>query len=278
MRVRIPAALVALLVLIGAPSALADSIGSSNWAGYAVHHDGTSFHSVQATWRQPSVTCSPGVRTFSSYWIGLGGYAINSRALEQIGTEVDCTRSGGVNSTAWYELVPAPSVRVSLPVRPGDMLSADVAVTGHRVSFSLRDLTTRREFTKTTSAAAIDVSSAEWIVEAPSDCISASSCQTLPLANFGSVSFASAKAQTVRGRRGGILSPIWGLTQISLTAGGHGFAANGLLPVLGTATPEALTAGGTAFSVTYASVPVRNGGAADLRGTRRLAHLATAPR
>jgi hypothetical protein len=278
MRVRLSAALFALLVLTGSSSALADSIGSSNWAGYAVHRDGTSFRTVQATWKQPSVTCTPGVRTFSSYWVGLGGYGINSQALEQIGTEVDCTRSGAVSSTAWYELVPAPSAPISLPVRPGDVLSAKVTVKGHRVSLSLRDLTTGLGFLKTTSVSAIDVSSAEWIVEAPSDCVSAGTCQTLPLADFGSVSFASARAQTVRGHRGSISSPAWGLTQISLTAGGRGFAANGFLPVLGTASPQGLSAGGTAFAVKYASVPVRDGTGAGLQGTLRSARLATASR
>jgi hypothetical protein len=122
------------------------------------------------------------------------------------------------------------------------------------------------------------VSSAEWIVEAPSDCVSATSCQTLPLANFGSVSFGSAGAQTIRGRRGSISSPAWRFTQIALTAGGHGFAANGFLPVLGTAAPQGLTAGGTAFAVRYASVPVRNGSGPGLRGALRSARLATSAR
>src|SRR5947209_845392 len=186
MRVRISAVLVFLLALLGAHSALADSIGSSNWAGYAIHRPGTSFSAVQATWRQPNASCTPGIRTFSSYWVGLGGYGVASQALEQIGTEVDCTRSGGVSSTAWYELVPAPSVPISLPVRPGDLLSAKVTVRGRRAVLSLQDLTSGLGFSRTASLSSVDVSSAEWIVEAPSDCTSSTNCRTLPLADFGS--------------------------------------------------------------------------------------------
>ena len=276
MRVRLSAATVALLLFTVASSARADSIGSSNWAGYAVHRSGLAFRTVHATWRQPNVTCTPGVRTFSSYWVGLGGYGIDSRALEQIGTEVDCTRGGRASSTAWYELVPAPSVPISLAVQPGDLLSADVTVRGHRVRLALRDETSGQSFFKATTAPVIDVSSAEWIVEAPSDCVSDASCQTLPLADFGSVSFGSAGAQTARGHRGSISNPAWGVTQISLTAAGRGFAANGALPVLGTATPLGLTADGTSFAVAYASVPVRDGGAGGLPGALRSTRLAPA--
>ena len=109
-----------------APPALADDGVSSNWAGYAVH--GAGFHSVWASWRQPGVSCARGQTAYSAYWVGLGGYSSGSQALEQIGTEADC-RNGRPVLSAWFEMVPAASVPVSLPVSVGD----DITAPGHRV-------------------------------------------------------------------------------------------------------------------------------------------------
>src|SRR5271156_2413075 len=69
---------------------------SSNWAGYAV--TGTSkspvrFRTVSAHWVQPSVPCTSG-QSYSGFWVGLGGYRQSSQALEQIGTDADCSSSG----------------------------------------------------------------------------------------------------------------------------------------------------------------------------------------
>ncbi len=99
--------LLVLGLLAGAPVALADEGESSNWAGYAVH--GASFHQVIGAWRQPGVSCVPGRRTYSAFWIGLGGFKAGADALEQIGTEADCRASGAERLGAWYEMVPAVS-------------------------------------------------------------------------------------------------------------------------------------------------------------------------
>src|SRR3954451_2790503 len=77
---------------------------SSNWAGYVT--TGGSFSNVTATWVQPTVTCTPGVVSYSSFWVGLGGYGDGSQALEQIGTDADCTGSGRPVHSAWWEIVP----------------------------------------------------------------------------------------------------------------------------------------------------------------------------
>src|SRR5665213_168941 len=103
-----------VLVLLVAPAALADTTRSSNWAGYAVHGSHTSFRRVFGAWRQPAATCTAGTPTYSSVWVGLGGYSTTSQALEQIGSEVDCSASGRVVSSAWYELVPAASRNIRM--------------------------------------------------------------------------------------------------------------------------------------------------------------------
>jgi Peptidase A4 family len=70
----------------------------------------------------------------------------------------------------WYELVPAASVRVKYKVFPGNVVTASVKVNGSQVSLQIRNLTRRTKFTKELRVTATDVSSAEWIAEAPSSC------------------------------------------------------------------------------------------------------------
>jgi hypothetical protein len=249
-RRRWPAALLAAaLMLVAAPAALADSTQSANWAGYAAHRSGVSFSKVVATWRQPSATCTQGSPTYSSLWVGLGGYSLNSRALEQIGSEVDCTVDGRVTSSAWYELVPAPSRSIHMTVAPGDELSALVSVTGHEVRLQLRDLTRHTAFTRTVKDKTLDVTSADWILEAPSECSNANQCQTLNLADFGSAGFTGASATTTKHQTGRISSHRWGVTKITLTGGQRHFI--GATSSGAHATPSSLTAGGSAFSVAY---------------------------
>jgi hypothetical protein len=69
-----------------------------------------------------------------------------------------------------------------------------------------------RATTRATEAtvAAPDLSSAEWIAEAPSDCspFNRNGCTIEPLANFGTVAFSAASAQA-GGRVGPISDPDW---------------------------------------------------------------------
>ncbi len=237
-----------------APAGAAASSGqSSNWAGYAVHRAGIKFNRVLGTWTQPHAQCRPGHATYSAVWVGLGGYSESSQALEQIGTELDCTPGGRVSSTAWYELIPAASRNVHLHVAPGDQMAASVTVIGNRVGLALLDLTAHTSFTRTLSARHIDVTSAEWIVEAPSECISAFSCQTLPLANFGSATFGDARAQSTAGHLGTVSDATWDATKIRLRPGGRRFVTNhGLGSAAGGANPSSLSPDGSSFSVVFA--------------------------
>jgi len=259
MRLRFPAALASTVVLafVCAPAALADTSQSSNWAGYAIHRSGVSFSKVIGTWRQPDATCTAGDPSYSAVWVGIGGYSITSDALEQIGTEVDCTAAGKVASSAWYEMVPAASQTITFVVRPGDELRASARVLGHTVQLTLDDLTRHRTFTKTLHASVVDVSSAEWIVEAPSNCLSNNSCQTLPLANFGSTTFDRARAESTRGHTGSIADHAWHSTEISLAPEGRHFVIyRGPNATPGSATPSALGPNGSSFKVTYHEAPI----------------------
>ena len=244
-----------LLVAAAAPGvARADSSASSNWSGYVAHRGGVKFRQVSAGWTQPATACTPGSPTYSAVWVGLGGFSASSQALEQIGTEVDCNAAGHTVSSTWYELVPSPSRTIRMTVKPGDAMRASVQAVGHRVTLSLADRTRHTTFTKTVTAAAVDISSADWIVEAPSACVDAYQCRALPLADFGSVQFSGARAQTAAGRAGPISSSLWGTTKITLSPSpaGRRFVE---YVAAGEATPTPLADAGSAFAVDYSQAP-----------------------
>ncbi|HEY6396252.1 MAG TPA: G1 family glutamic endopeptidase, partial [Solirubrobacteraceae bacterium] len=214
-----------------------------------------------------------GRHTYSAYWVGLGGFSPDSSALEQIGTEGDCTAQGGQIVNAWYELLPY-AVPVSMSVRPGDTMTASVAVAGRRVTMTLADVTRNHSFTKVLTTNSVDVSSAEWIAEAPSQCFGQSTCTILPLAPFGSATFTAAVAQTANGHTGSIPDPAWGFTKLNLTPNGRGLVSIGAGGGIG-AIASALHAGGSSFRVVYSRVTVQ-GSTAQLPGRRPRTAVAAA--
>ena len=115
--------------------------GSSPPAGATRGSTATSPTSRRHGSSRPA-TCTPGVQTFAAFWVGLGGYANNSKALEQIGTEVDCRARRQPLYYAWYEFVPRPFVTIhTLKISPGDEITAIVHVSGNHVKVWLRDVT-----------------------------------------------------------------------------------------------------------------------------------------
>jgi hypothetical protein len=197
---------------------------SSNWSGYAVTGVGStatvastsmSFTDVTGTWTQPVATCTPGQSTSAAIWVGLGGYTVGSNALEQTGTSADCSASGKATYYAWYELVPATSVTLKLKIFPGDVITSTVFIKGTDVLVQVKNRTRHTFFTKHLQMASPDLTSAEWIAEAPSECTVAGFCRTVPLTNFGSVTFT--KIAALGNNQGGRLTgPGWEPTPIQL--------------------------------------------------------------
>src|ERR1700755_1178965 len=128
----VPVLSVGALLLVSAP-ALADTASdaqtSANWAGYAA--TGAQFSKVSGSWVQPAAKCSSGSGD-AAFWVGIGGAREEAGALEQAGTEVNCSDSGSPTYSAWYELVPAAPVTVDLPVSPGDHISTTRGGGGHQ--------------------------------------------------------------------------------------------------------------------------------------------------
>jgi hypothetical protein len=238
---------------------------SSNWAGYAVTPldaitstipptppappvptTPTSFTSVSGSWVQPKVSCTKSKATYAAFWVGLGGFSPTSQALEQIGTQATCTTTGKVKYSMWYELVPAASVPIRFKVFPGNAFTASVKIDGTQVTLAIRNLTRRTNFTKTLFMAEPDLSSAEWIAEAPTGC-NASRCVQLPLARFSKLTFTKASATTSDGHTGTISDVSWSPTVISL----ENSASDPLATDTSGALPSPLSTNGASFAVVW---------------------------
>lgn len=183
---------------------------SYNWAGYSVTGARNSSTDVQGSWVVPSVNCTSAPNGYSSFWVGIDGF--NSNTVEQTGTDSDCVSLNGSPNTptyyAWFEFYPNPSYEIVFPraIMPGDVITAQVKYAGQvtqgrhdsgsRFVFTITDVTQGETYSGSSTIPNAQMSSVEWIAEAPS-----SRSGILPLANFGTALFNSASA-TVQGLTG----------------------------------------------------------------------------
>ncbi len=156
---------------------LTNGWSSSNWSGYAVSGQ---FTSITGRWTVPTASRTSGA-TYSSSWIGIDGF--NDPELIQTGTEQDYY-NGAAHYGAWWEILPAPATFISMTVHPGDHMSASIKQTslGHW-TISLTDTTTGKSFS-TKQLYHGPLSSAEWILEAPTV-----NGQQAPLAHYSRTVF-----------------------------------------------------------------------------------------
>ena len=161
---------------------------STNWSGYAVTGANGAYHSVTASWVEPTGKCtSRRSAQYSSFWVGLDGF--NSDSVEQTGADVDCNGTTP-EYYGWYEMYPANPVNYTNTVKPGDHFSASVTFSGTETyTLVLTDSTQGWTHTTVKNETGLDRSSAEVITEAPS-----SESGVLPLADFGTVSYSTSTA------------------------------------------------------------------------------------
>jgi hypothetical protein len=151
---------------------------STNWSGYAV--TGSSFTSAEGSWIVPAVDCSGGRATYVAFWVGIDGYS--SDTVEQTGTESTCVGTSAEYS-AWYEFYPSASVTISsVPVKPGNVVTASVTYSGGEFTTTIKNVTTGASYSTSGTVSGADRSSAEWIAEAPCCTLTGG---ILPMADFG---------------------------------------------------------------------------------------------
>lgn len=183
------------------------SVQSNNWAGYdeGLLDTATLAQSISAKWTIPTATQKVvGQAESSATWIGVGGGCVNMTSgcsvtdptLVQAGTEQDVSSSGQASYSAWWEILPVPSITSSITVHPGDTVSVSIGQTLPEVwSIKLTDTTDGQGFTETVPYPST-MDTAEWIEEAPV-VIGASSTSPISageaaLPNLGTVSFSGA--------------------------------------------------------------------------------------
>ncbi len=219
------------------------TVESENWSGYAV--TGSDFTKAQGSWTVSAVDCSATPNTYAAFWVGIDGYS--SGTVEQTGTLAICDGTSAVYY-AWYEFYPAASVEItSVPVSPGNQISAQVSYSGTEFTTTITNETTGKSFSKTGRVRGAARSSAEWIAEAP--CCT-SSGGILPLADFGTASFGEdytdisntnfATETSTSGAIGAFGSDVQEIIMVSSSGAEE-------------AVPSTLTSDGTSFQVTWKS-------------------------
>jgi hypothetical protein len=220
-----------------------------NWAGYvATPAPGSpaTFRSASGTWRQPAAACRRGDHgAATAIWVGIGGYDGSTDELQQIGSMASCDLRGRPVSRAWFALLPYPPHTIALNVRPGDTLTGNVSVLPTAVRLQLIDRTAGWSFTRTIGWGPADTTSAEWIVEAPLNCVY-KACRQAPLANFRTLTFTEIATSTDAGV-GTLTRCPWTVRDVALapTPAATGTARTG------TASAGPLDADGTSFTVTW---------------------------
>lgn len=170
---------------------------SNNWSGYNVGalSGGGLLSSISGSFVVPAASAhQAGQSESSATWVGLGGGCVESSCLLadptliQAGTEQDVSSTGQASYYSWYELVPAPSVRTPLAVRPGDTVVVDIATTLPELwTIHLTDQTTGDTWS-TTVPYPSTMDTGEWIEETPLS-IGTNGTGLTSLPNLGTVSF-----------------------------------------------------------------------------------------
>ena len=151
---------------------------STNWSGYdqGAIEKRKLFTSITGDWTVPTASQhASGRAEFSSTWIGIGGGCVElsctvpDGTLIQEGTEQDVAKNGTAAYYAWFELIPAPSIKVGLGVRPGDRIHGsikEVVPYSNVWTLLMQDLTTGQSWHKTLPYTSTHAT-AEWIEEPP---------------------------------------------------------------------------------------------------------------
>lgn len=153
---------------------------SSNWFGYSqgtLEQGSKLFNSISGDWTVPAATAhTSGQAEASSDWIGIGGGCVDAgctvtdSTLIQTGTEQDVDAAGAPSYSAWWELVPAPSISISdMTVSPGDHMHASISELVNDAdvwNITIADVTKNETFTTTVPYPSTHAT-AEWIEETP---------------------------------------------------------------------------------------------------------------
>ncbi len=158
------------------------SYSSLNWSGYLASSG--SFSGVSGSWTVPSVTGNSVSISADSTWIGIGG--VTGGDLIQTGTENLVSKSGVVQTAAFYELLPGAAIPInSMSVTAGDSMTANISKNSDGTwNILITDNTSTQSYSIKVNYTS-SMTTAEWIQEDPSYSIN----NLIPLDKFNSVTF-----------------------------------------------------------------------------------------
>ena len=153
---------------------------SSNWSGYnqgTLEQGNKLFNSITGNWTVPTATRhTSGQAEYSSDWIGIGGGCIDANCMAtdttliQTGTEQDVDSSGAASYSAWWEIIPGPSLTItSMTIHAGDQMHASIAegVPNSNIwTITISDTSNGQSYTTTVPYSSTHAT-AEWIQETP---------------------------------------------------------------------------------------------------------------
>jgi hypothetical protein len=165
----------------GVPLTVSDS---SNWSGYAVA--GGPYSEVRGTFTVPSIVSGAPLNAQVSQWVGLDGTSNADPSLIQAGVNEspDPQSASGYDVQAWWEILPASETDIAtIGVRAGDEVTVTIwQVSAGTWKINVTDDTNGESFTTPDEAYHGPGSSAEWIVEATTEC--QLRCRTASLAPY----------------------------------------------------------------------------------------------
>jgi hypothetical protein len=162
---------------------------------------------------------------------------VGDNTLVQAGTEQDVAADGTPSYSAWWEIVPVPSISSTISVHAGDLISCSITESVPEVwNITLKDMSDGQSFTRTVPYPSTHLT-AEWILETPVVVNTSGASGIAALPNLTTTQFSAA---TVNGQSAG-LSAAEGMQLVDSSGG-----------VL--ATPSAPGPGANAFNdCAYAS-------------------------
>ncbi len=138
---------------------------SKNWSGFAA--SGGPFTAVSGTFNVPTIATGASTDTETSEWVGIDG--VSDATVLQAGVdELYQQSSGQVLVRAWWETYPNPAQFATLQVAVGDQVTIAIGEQPEgNWLIEIDDKTNGQRF-QTSQSYFGQLTSAEWIVEAPS--------------------------------------------------------------------------------------------------------------
>jgi hypothetical protein len=190
---------------------------SRNWDGYFTTSSshGTDFTTVQATWKEPAVTCDSNA-AWAGFWVGLDGWWNN--VVEQGGSQAQCF-NGVASYSVWWEMWPFNLIQTGFSINPGDTITAKVNYSASTTDFTItvKDVTSNQTLTQVTPCepgqSGCPRTTAEVISEDISGGTDTDGLYFLP--DYHTITYNNVSVTDVNGHTGTLSDSAWNLGEVT---------------------------------------------------------------